>query len=252
MSSTNKKILCCDLGQTEYNKALQLQHDIVSGNIDGSLKHPVLLFVEHPPVFTLGKNGGRENLTVSDAFLKEKHIRVIQIERGGNITYHGPGQLVVYPILNMHQMGLSVIDFVEGLEDVMIRTAGDFGIQAERNGKNRGVWVGTRKLGSIGIAIRRGISFHGLALNVNNSLVPFSWINPCGLEGIGMTSLKKELGKELNMTLVKKSMKKHFSTLFGSILEETDKMVFNQMIVDKQKDENRRQRKNHKRKAVVA
>ncbi|MBN2028933.1 lipoyl(octanoyl) transferase LipB [bacterium] len=252
MIQTNKKILCCDLGQIEYKVALRLQHDIVLCIIDGSIDHPLLLFLEHPPVFTLGKNKGRENLIVPESFLKEKNIQIIPIERGGNITYHGPGQLVVYPIINLHQTALSVMEFVDGLEKVMIRTAGDFGIRTERNKKNHGVWIGPNKLGSIGIAIRRGVSFHGLAMNINNSLAPFSWIHPCGLEGVSMTSLKKEIGNELNMKQVKDSMKRHFSVLFEFTLEEIDRTVFNQMILNKQKNESRLQRENHNKKTIMA
>ncbi len=226
----NGKIQFCDFGEIEYRKALRLQHHMIEGIHSGQIDHPVLLFLEHPSVFTLGKNGGRENLMVSESFLKEKSIQIVQIERGGNITYHGPGQLIAYPIIHLNTMALAVIDYVERLEEVMIRTAADFGIEAERNKKNRGVWIGPNKLGSIGIAIRRGISFHGLAMNINNSLTPFSWINPCGLEGTRMTSLKKESGKKIGMQQAKESMKKYFSILFGWTFDEIDRTVLSRMI----------------------
>ncbi|MCJ7812576.1 lipoyl(octanoyl) transferase LipB [bacterium] len=228
-NNINGKIQFCDLSEIEYREALHLQHDIVRGINNGKIDHNVLLFLEHPPVFTLGKNGGRENLTVSESFLKEKKIQIVQIERGGNITYHGPGQLVAYPIIHLNTMALAVTDYVERLEEVMIRTAADFGIEAERNEKNRGIWISHKKLGSIGIAIRRGVSFHGLAMNINNSLIPFCWINPCGLDGVSMTSLKKETGKEINMTQARESMKKHFSIVFGFTLHEISRTVLKQI-----------------------
>ncbi len=227
---TNNKIQFCNLGLIEYNEALHLQYEIVEGIINGSIDHHTLLLLEHPPVFTLGKNRGKEDLILPQSLIKEKDIQIIQIERGGSVTYHSPGQLIAYPMIHLHQKALTVTDFVDMLEEVMIRTADDFGIHAERNEQNRGVWVKHRKLGSIGIAIRRGVSFHGLAMNINNSLVPFSWINPCGLENVTMTSLQNEIGKELNMAQIKKSMQKHFSNIFDCTLEEINRTVLIDMI----------------------
>jgi len=169
----------------------------------------------HPPVFTLGRRGGLNNLTVSEAFLEKEGISVVQVERGGDITFHGPGQLVVYPIIDLRAARLGVVDYVTALEEVMIRTAVDWGIRAERNPKNRGVWVGDWKLGSIGVAIRRGVSFHGLAFNVNTSLMPFSWIHPCGLENTEMTSLMHELSREVSMNQVRNAARHHFEAVFG-------------------------------------
>jgi len=175
----------------------------------------VVLLVEHPPVFTLGHRGGLDNLTVSANFLEKAGVPVIQVERGGSITFHGPGQLVVYPIINLQSAGLRVVDYVENLEEIMIRTALDWGIRAERNPINRGVWVGNNKLGSIGIAIRRGICFHGMAFNVNPSLKPFSWINPCGLQNVGMTSMEQELSRKVSMNRVRETVKYHLKAVFG-------------------------------------
>jgi lipoate-protein ligase B len=182
----------------------------------------ILLLLEHPPVFTLGRRGGKENLTVSEAFLEERDIPLVQIERGGNITYHGPGQLVAYPIVALSRMKLAVTDFVHKLESVMIRIAADFGVPAARDARNRGVWVGDTKLGSIGIHIRHGVAFHGLALNVAPDLTPFSWINPCGLAGVGITSLLREAGPSVTMGKARVSARKHFSAVFGVRLEMID------------------------------
>ncbi len=204
-----------DLPLIEYEDALALQREIVAARRDRRLNRDVVLLLEHPPVFTLGRHGGRENLTATEAFLSERGIRVIQIERGGNITYHGPGQLVAYPILNLTGLRLPVKDYVAGLERVMAAAAADQGVTAVGDEKNRGIWVEGRKLGSIGITVRRGISFHGLALNVNTDLEPFTWINPCGLHNVRMTSLKAELGREVDMAAVRKSLIRHLTGMLG-------------------------------------
>ena len=165
-------------------------------------------------MFTLGRRGGLDNLAVPLDFLEKEGIPVIHVERGGDITFHGPGQLVVYPIIDLRAAGLGVADYVTALEEVMIRTAADFQVRAERNRKNRGVWVGNNKLGSIGVAIRRGVSFHGLALNVTTSLAPFSWIRPCGLPDIGITSLSHELSREVSMDQVRASARYNLESVF--------------------------------------
>lgn len=226
---TDSKLLFCNLNEIDYRQAMDLQLSIVRGINRGEIHHDFLLVLEHPPVFTLGKNGGIENLVVSESFLKEKNINTVQIERGGNITYHGPGQLVVYPILNLKKMGLAVKDYVKGLEEVMIRTAADFGISAERNEKNHGIWIKDRKLGSIGLAIKHGVSFHGLAMNINMSLEPFSWINPCGLAGVSMTSLELESKNKISMTSAVNRITDKFTDVFGFVINEITKKDLDSM-----------------------
>lgn len=204
-----------DLGRLDYDLAL----DIQLSTVDAKIKEPdmpdQIFFVEHPPVFTLGKNGGMENLTVSESFLASKGIRIIKTGRGGNITYHCPGQIVVYPIINLEKRKLGVKEFVYHLEETMIQTAMCFDIRADRNHLNHGIWVNSRKLGSIGLGIKKNISFHGMALNINSDMEPFYWINPCGLEGISMTSLKTELKKSshkklnISMPFIKEQLKKN-------------------------------------------
>ncbi|MBW2137887.1 MAG: lipoyl(octanoyl) transferase LipB [Deltaproteobacteria bacterium] len=154
-------------------------------------------------------------MKVSESFLEERGISVIHVERGGDITYHGPGQLVIYPIIHLRGTGLDVYGYITRLEEVMIRTAGDFGVGAERDPKNRGAWVRGSKIGSIGIAIRHGITFHGLALNINTSLEHFTWIHPCGLQDIRMTSLAKELGSRVPMEEARRSARKSMEDVFG-------------------------------------
>lgn len=203
-----------------YTEALDLQHRLVAARSDGRLKQDVLLSVEHPPVFTLGRRGGRENLCVSEPFLAREKVAVVQAERGGDITYHGPGQWVAYPIVFLEYRRMGVADYVTLLEEAMIRTAAEFQVVAGRNPINRGVWVGEKKLGSIGIAVRRGVSFHGLAINVDPSMEHFSWITPCGLVGVSMTALSAHTEKTLSTATVGQALTRHLADLFDVEMEE--------------------------------
>ena len=190
--------LVFDLGLIDYKKAFDFQKEIVSVKIKHRELPDIILVLEHPAVFTLGKRGGRKNLVVPEAFLNSKNIIIVQTKRGGDITFHGPGQLILYPIVDLERAKKGVAGFVHDLEETMIQTSADFGVTSERNKKNHGVWVKNTKIGSIGLSIKRGISFHGLAFNVNMDLEPFSWINPCGMSDISMTSIKNELLKAEN------------------------------------------------------
>jgi len=207
---------------TEYQEAWELQQTIVKAKVDGILQNDVILVLEHPPVYTLGRRGGIENLCVPQTMLAEKGIDVVQIERGGDITYHGPGQLIAYPLLDIRRARLGLTDLVSSLEEIMINTASVFGIEAGRNPLNRGVWIGKAKLGSIGIAVRKDITFHGMALNINLDLTLFSWINPCGLKEVNMTSLKEAAGKVIDMHAARKAVRKNMESVLGLELEQTD------------------------------
>jgi lipoate-protein ligase B len=214
-SSTPRDSYLVDLPLTPYGAAWKLQIRLVDARTARVLDRDAILFVEHLPVFTLGRRGGLDNLRVSKTILDSQGIEVVPVERGGDITYHGPGQLVVYPIMDLRDARWRVVDFVHALEEIMIRTAADWGIRAERNSLNRGAWVGMSKIGSIGIAVRHSISFHGFALNVNTDLDPFGWINPCGLNGVALTSMKKVLEKEIAMEDVKKAARHHMENILG-------------------------------------
>lgn len=207
--------LLCDLGLMNYADCHALQHELVAWRHQGRLARDCFLCVEHPPVYTLGRRGNRSHLGVSEAFLQARNIAVVPIERGGEITYHGPGQLVLYPIMDLRQRRLRVSDYVWFLEELMLGLAGDCGVMAGRDPRNHGIWVGDSKLGSIGIAIRHGISFHGLALNVDLDLAPFSWINPCGLQDVSMTSLVREGATDCSMAQVKSRLPHHLGDLFA-------------------------------------
>jgi len=213
--TTDNKVFSLNLDLIDYQKAWDLQQSLVAARVTNLIENDILLFLEHPAVFTLGRRGGLDNLLVSEAYLKEAGIPIIQVERGGVITYHGPGQIVVYPIMNLHTRRIGVKDFVAALEEAMLQTVGEFDIAAQRNPINSGIWVGHRKMGSIGIALRKGISFHGLALNVNLDLTPFSWIQPCGLQGVSMTSMKELADEDLPMDKVLEVLKDKLAAALG-------------------------------------
>lgn len=199
----------------EYRNALDLQRDLVYARQNQWIDNDVVLFLEHPSVFTLGRRGGLENLKVSTHFLKRKKIPIIQVERGGDITFHGPGQLVVYPIMDLKNTGLRVLDYLSSLEEIMFQVLSDWGLHAERNPINRGIWIANKKIGSVGISVKNGVCFHGFALNVNLSLKPFGWINPCGLQGVGVTSMAQELSQKISMDQVRKAARRYFKSIFG-------------------------------------
>lgn len=229
-AKNGKRAWVAELGLQPYPQALELQHRLVAARNDHRLDRDVILVLEHPPIFTLGRRGGRECLRVDSDFLQRQNVSVIQVERGGFITYHGPGQLVIYPILDLKQAGIGVAALVETLEEVMIQTAADFGVCAARDPRNRGVWVGDRKLGSIGIAVRRGVSFHGLALNVSNSLEPFDWIDPCGLHNVTMTSLRQEALRAIDFNSVCTRASAHVQQLLAIQGERIDAHRLNKLL----------------------
>ncbi len=225
-----KTCLCLELSLTEYRAALDLQRNIAIARQSGVIRNDVVLILEHPPVFTLGRRAGTENLKVSSAFLEKKKIPVIPVDRGGDITFHGPGQLVIYPIIDLTKAGFKVLDYVTGLEEIMLRTVTGWKIPAERNSANRGIWVAGRKLGSVGISVKRGISFHGCSLNVNISLKPFKWINPCGLQNVCVTSMEEELSQKISMSQVREVLAHHFETVFGFDLVRIDDKKMNHLV----------------------
>jgi len=211
-----------DLPVMDYGIVRDLQNQIVSGKIAGTLGAEVVIWVEHHPVFTIGRHGGKENLMVSEDFLQKQNIPVIAAERGGKITFHGPGQLIAYPIVDLQKIGLRVPEYVNLLEQVMIQTSQEFSVQAGRKPAHPGIFTENGKLVSVGIAIRHGISFHGFSLNVNVALEPFQWIHPCGLRDIKITSLHQEAGLPLNLKMVQRSAHHHLCSLFGIEAVEVD------------------------------
>ncbi len=203
-----------DLPVTDYRHAHELQLSVVNARRNGQLTRDLVMMLEHPSVFTLGRRGGQDNLLVPRQWLEDRHIEVVSIERGGDITYHGPGQLVVYALVDLKARSIGVTDFVGRLERAMAGTAAHWGITASGDDTNRGAWIGHRKLGSVGITVRRGITFHGLAMNVHTDLEPFQWINPCGIKSCEMTTLEKASGQSVEMVAVRQQMALQLSELF--------------------------------------
>ncbi|WP_300668572.1 lipoyl(octanoyl) transferase LipB [Desulfoluna sp.] len=222
------KGLLLELPLTAYEEVHALQKRWVGQRVSGRLDRDLVILVEHPPVYTLGKRGGRENLRVSEAFLEEKGIAVVQTERGGNITWHGPGQLVAYPLVHLEKAGMGVAGFVAALEEVMVKTLASMGVVACGDPSNRGVWVGDAKIGSVGIRVTQGVSYHGLALNVAPDLTGFSWINPCGLS-VPMTTAAKVLGHEVSMSEARAEMKGAFGALFSGGFSEISLDALNRL-----------------------
>ena len=215
-------LLVEQLGLSPYRLSYDYQMQLLEKLHRGENEDDVCLILEHPAVFTLGRNGSPGNVTVSEAFLQGRGIELIKIERGGEVTYHGPGQIVCYPIINLRKNKLSVVDFVHSLEQIMLGVVRRFGIAANRDARNHGIWCGDHKLGSVGIAIRHGISYHGLALNVNLDLAPFGWINPCGLTEVAMSSMEGELQQSLDIEGVKEAMIEEIGQVFEHQVKRVD------------------------------
>ena len=212
------------LGIIDYEESLRLQNRLAEARKEEKIGD-VLLLLQHPPVITMGKSGKVQNVLASPTTLQEKRIKVIFTDRGGDVTYHGPGQLVAYPILNLLVYGLSVPDYVWHLEEVVIRLLARFGISAGRLGKLRGVWVGEEKVASLGVHLSRWISKHGLALNINTDLELFNFINPCGT-GRRVTSMAKILKKEQPMEEIETLVLEEFADVFGfSLRQESTKTL---------------------------
>ena len=233
-----------DLGRMSYGDAWALQTEVHKGLVAKKLEHrklPIsdfsqahqLLFVEHPPVYTLGKSGSKENLLLSEEALAQKGVEFYPINRGGDITFHGPEQLVAYPILDLDRFFTDVHKYVRSLEEIVIRTLADYGIEGIRLKDYTGVWVEgppersvresentffrhKRKLCAIGVHLSRWVTLHGLAFNVNTPLEFFEYIVPCGIDDADkkVSSLEKELGAPVDMNEVKERLLKHFEAVF--------------------------------------
>lgn len=201
------------LGIIPYDDALALQRMMVKARSEQRIQDSLLL-LQHPHVFTLGRFRGEHDLLVSPHVLNEKDIAVYQTERGGSITYHGPGQLVGYPIIDLGEHHISVSDYIHNLEEVIIRTLRCLGVESNRKDKFVGVWVGERKICSIGVRLLNHITMHGFAFNVNCDLRYFDYINPCGLKSSVMTSLAKETGDNKNVEDIIEAVITSFSEVF--------------------------------------
>lgn len=204
------------LGRVNYGEALELQRRRASAKIRGEVEDALLL-VEHPPVITLGRGATREHLHREEPLLKERGIEVWEIERGGDVTFHGPGQLVGYPIVDLERHGKDLMLYLRKLEEVLIRTLRFYGIPGERHVGQTGVWVADAKIASIGVHVSRWVSRHGFALNVSTDLSAFDLIVPCGLDGIRMTSMASVLRKEVAVRPVAEVAAREFGQVFDCV-----------------------------------
>jgi lipoyl(octanoyl) transferase len=205
------------LGVIRYAEALDLQARLVGERQQDQIPDTLLL-LEHTPVITLGRNARRENLLLPIDALRARGIEVFDAGRGGDVTYHGPGQAVAYPILNLAPDRCDVHRYVRDLEEVMIRVAADLGLSAHRKPKLTGAWIGESKVGAIGVRIARWVTSHGLALNVSNDLSPFRLIVPCGISDKGVTSLAEESGLAPSLDMVFDGIARHLSEILDRSL----------------------------------
>ena len=182
------------LGRMDYGEALTLQRAAARSRIDGTLTRDTLFLVEHPPVITLGRSTKPEHLTVSEDVLRSRGIALWDIERGGDVTYHGPGQLVGYPVFNLKEHTPDLHVFMRQLEGMLLHIADSFGLTGRRSEGQTGMWIEDRKVASIGIHVRKWVTWHGFALNVTTDLSHFDLMVPCGIQDVQMTSLQRELG----------------------------------------------------------
>jgi lipoyl(octanoyl) transferase len=209
-----RSLTYCDLGFIDYKEAWDLQQEIHSKRVSGEINDFILL-LEHPNTYTLGKTAHKENLIGSEDYLKQNKILVYDIDRGGDITYHGPGQIVGYPIIDLNNWFKDTHKYLRALEEVIIKTCNGYGLNSERNPEHTGVWIAGRKIAALGIKVSRWVTMHGFAFNVNTDLNLFSGIIPCGIRDKPVTSLKQELNRDISIKEVKENLLKNFIGLFG-------------------------------------
>ncbi|MBN1337897.1 MAG: lipoyl(octanoyl) transferase LipB [Bacteroidales bacterium] len=228
MKGRPQKVIITDLGLIDFKEAWEIQRKAASGLIQkknesagtGDSGVHRLFLCEHPHVYTLGKSGSESNLLVNEQMLEQKGANVIRIDRGGDITYHGPGQLVCYPVFDLAGLGIGVKQYIELLEEAVIMTIGHYGISGQRMEGATGVWLEpdlpgrARKICAIGVKVSRAVTNHGLALNVNTDLDYFRYINPCGFTDKGVTSIKKELGRSTEIKRTKELVREAFLSVF--------------------------------------
>ncbi len=230
-SNINKEVLFSDLGTREYQEVWDYQEALLKSNLDIKMENRNLpddrqnttrnhlLFVEHPHVYTLGKSGHEENMLANAEKLKEIEATYVKTNRGGDITYHGFGQIVGYPVLDLENFYTDIHRYMRDLEEVIIRTIAEYGLKGERSPGETGVWLDVgkpyaRKICAMGVKASRWVTIHGFALNVNTDLRYFEYIIPCGIKDKQVTSLKRELEHEVNVDEVKDKIKKHFVGVF--------------------------------------
>ncbi len=230
-------VLFKDLGKMNYPEAWDYQESLLQKNVEIKTRPRsaesgieisetvnYLLFVEHPPVYTIGKSGHEENVLLNEAEMNARGIRFFRTNRGGDITFHGPEQIVGYPILDLEKFGTDIGKYLRNLEEVIIRTLGDYGIRGERSKGETGVWIEPgipgreRKIAALGVRCSRWITMHGFAFNINTDLTYFDGIIPCGIRNKRVSSLALELGRKGDLAEVKMKLKAHFEEVFHAVI----------------------------------
>jgi len=219
-ASPDKKMKCLVywLGSIGYQDAYHMQRKLFRERLNGRIPDTLLL-LEHPPTITIGKSGKLENILVSREQLAQKGISLVFIDRGGDVTYHGPGQLVGYPIFDLRERGRDAHRYIRNLEEAIIRTLNGFSIKSGRDHGHAGVWVADDEIAAIGLSLSKWITMHGFALNVNTDLSLFSLINPCGFTNRSATSISRLLGRVIPMDEVKEQLLAHFAEVFNASME---------------------------------
>ncbi len=243
---SKQKVIFKDLGPMGYKQAWDIQEGLLQENVQiksearsqqkAAISQPStsnhLLFVEHPPVYTLGKSGHMENILISENEMDAKHIQFYNTNRGGDITFHGPGQIVGYPILDLERFYTDIGRYMRGLEEVIILTLAEYGIESGRSTGETGVWLDSgvggkeRKICAMGVRCSRWVTMHGFALNVNTDLSYFDFIVPCGIQNKKVTSLEKEAGRKIQIEETKEKVKKNFEKVFDCSLVNSQFPVF--------------------------
>ena len=214
VNKEKRKLVYCDLGLIDYKYAWDLQKSIHQLRVENKIDD-VLLMLEHPHTYTLGKTTDKKNLVSEKKYLDENKISVYDIDRGGDITYHGPGQIVGYPIISLTNWQQDTHKYLRALEEVIIKVCAEYDLDGSRVDKYTGVWLDDRKICAIGIKVSRWITMHGFAFNVNTDLKLFNGIIPCGITDKDVTSLNRELKKEISLSEVKEKIIHHFDVIFN-------------------------------------
>lgn len=224
------KLLVAILGETDYNEALNMQLKLLQLRQQGEVED-IMLLLQHPPTLTMGTRENRYNIITPEAELTRQGVNIVKTNRGGDVTYHGPGQVVGYPILDLRGYGKSIKGYVNKIEQTFIQLLKqEYGIIADREEKYHGVWIGNEKITAIGCAVKRWVTMHGFAFNVNTNLEHFKWINPCGITDKGVTSLQKILGQRQDISNVHQQIIEHFCGIFNCTPEIISEQRLHRML----------------------
>lgn len=219
------------LGTVDYLEAYELQKALRKARIEDRI-HDVVLFLDHNPVITVGKCANYKNILVSESYLASQDIPVVQVDRGGDVTFHNPGQIVVYFIVNLGTAGKTIYQFVRGMEEVIIRVLASYMLTGTRDQKHPGVWLGDKKICAIGLNVSHEVTMHGLALNVNNDLGITSYIHPCGISDKGVTSIAEQLSGQVEMKPLTQSIVQEIGSLLNRSVELTDHKIKSSTLLE--------------------